>query len=434
MQDDFLALPAGVAAEVQGDARHGGRKVTPQHAGHSHAVRAPSADRLVEPRTMDDRAAAPPDAGAASPTPNADLEVILEPMLAAIVTFAGASAGAVNVIGADGAHFEPVVASGLPAGAGGGAVWLWCNACAESRRADSACVKSDLCGHEQRFPADVLGPVCKHIVAVPLRHKNRPVGMLNLMFEVECALAPEMTPLLKATGDLLGMTLDNARLARENLRIRLTNERHMMANEVHDSLAQGLTYMRMRMSLLRDAIRQNDELRAHKFWSDVDDTLGNSQRRLRELITCFRTRMDPQGLLHALSEISAGFFDRTGIALEFTNRLPALYLAPEREIEVLHIVQESLANVCRHANAGSARLLLERKGDNYEFVVEDDGVGIAAYADGSNQDGAGHYGIAIMRERARRLGGDLLLGVAAGSGTRVALTFPVAETESVAAS
>ena len=406
--------------------------MTPQHAGHSRAVGALSADRLVEPRTIDAPVAAPGDASAANAHPNAELELIVEPMLAAIVAFAGASAGTVNVIGADGAHYEPMVASGLPAGAG--AVRLWCSACAEFRHADSACVKSDLAGNEQRFPADVLGPVCKHIVAVPLRHKERPVGMLNLMFEANCALAPELTPLLKATGDLLGVTLDNARLARENLRVRLTSERHLMANEVHDSLAQGLTYMRMRMSLLRDAIRQNDELRAHKFWSDVDDTLGNSQRRLRELITCFRTRMDPRGLLHALAEISAGFLDRTGIALAFTNRLPALYLGPEREIEVLHIVQEALANICRHANAANARLLLDRKGDDYRIVVEDDGVGIAAYAPDGDQDEAGHYGIEIMRERARRLGGDLVLGVAEGGGTRVELTFPVAETHSGAAS
>ena len=348
-------------------------------------------------------------------------------MLAAIIRFAGASAGTVRVIGPDGAQFEPVVASGLPAGVdpgGAGAMRMWCSACAESRRSDSACVKSDLCGHEQRFPADVLGPVCKHIIAVPLRHRDRPVGMLNLMFEAECALSAGMTPLLRATGDLLGVTLDNARLARENLRIRLTNERHMMANEVHDSLAQGLTYMRMRMSLLRDAIRQNDELRAHKFWSDVDDTLGNSQRRLRELITCFRARMDPHGLLHALSEISVRFLDRTGIALAFTNRVPDLCLAPEREIEVFHIVEEALANICRHANARNARLVLERRGGNYEILIEDDGVGIAAYARGADQDESGHYGIAIMRERALRLGGNLVLGGAAGTGTRVELTFP----------
>jgi two-component system nitrate/nitrite sensor histidine kinase NarX len=406
--------------------------VTLQHAGRTRAVRTPPADGLAGPASTTPPAAAPSAAVGANARPTAELETLLDPMLAAIVRFAGASAGTVSVIGPDGARFLPVVATGLPAGAG--AVRLWCSACNESRRADSACVTSDLCGHEQRFPADVLGPVCKHIVAVPLRHNARPVGMLNLMFEVECALAPEMTPLLKATGDLLGMTLDNARLARENLRVRLTSERHLMANEVHDSLAQGLTYMRMRMSLLRDAIRQNDELRAHKFWSDVDDTLGSSQRRLRELITCFRTRMDPQGLLHALAEISARFLDRTGVALAFTNRLPALCLGPEREIEVLHIVQEALANICRHANAANALLVLDREGDDYRIVVEDDGVGIAAYAPAGDQDEAGHYGIAIMRERARRLGGDLVLGVAEGGGTRVELTFPVAETHSGAAS
>ena len=51
----------------------------------------------------------------------------------------------------------------------------------------------------------------------------------------------------------MGTVLAQSRLARERLRIALTNERQMIANEVHDSLAQGLTYMRMRMSLLRHA-------------------------------------------------------------------------------------------------------------------------------------------------------------------------------------
>ena len=221
------------------------------------------------------------------------------------------------------------------------------------------------------------------------------------------------------------MTLDNARLARENLRTCLTNERHMMANEVHDSLAQGLTYMRMRMSLLRDAIRRDDDLRAHKFWSDVDDTLGNSQRRLRELITYFRSRMDPQGLLHALSEMSERFLDRTGIALEFVNRVPDLCLAPEREIEVFHIVQEALANVCRHAHAKRATVVLTREGDGYLITIEDDGVGMTAYPPAGDQDEPGHYGIAIMQERARRLGGMLVLGACA-SGTRLELHFPAA--------
>ena len=250
------------------------------------------------------------------------------------------------------------------------------------------------------------------------------MGALNLMFAAECALPPAMTPLLRAAGDLIGMTLDNARLSRENLRIRLTSERQMLANEVHDSLAQGLTYMRMRMSLLRDAIHHNDELRARKYCSDVDDTLGNSQRRLRELITYFRSQMDPQGLVHALREISERFLDRTGIALAFDNRVPDLCLPPEREIEVFHIVQEALANVARHAHATSAALSLGCTQDGYRMVVEDDGVGVAAASGEPGHGDSGHYGIAIMRERAHRLGGTITLGRAGGTGTRLELTFP----------
>ncbi len=302
--------------------------MSPLEAGHSRATAARSSDLPADrPASPASRTRAHDGVSrdvAADAPPSAELHAMLEPMLGAIVRMAGADAAAVRVAGVDESCAHPMVTVGIPGAAspaGASALAAWCNACAESRDARSECVRSDLCGHEERIPADVFGPVCKHIVAVPLRHRDRPVGTLNLMFEAERALPAAMTPLLQATGDLLGMTLDNARLARENLRISLTNERHLMANEVHDSLAQGLTYMRMRMSLLRDAIRGADEARALKFWSDVDDTLGNSHRRLRELITYFRSRMDPQGLVHALTETSDQFLDRTGIALEFVNRV-----------------------------------------------------------------------------------------------------------------
>ena len=396
------------------------------HAGISRApVALPADPSPTSPgRSHQDRNTGRPMSVSAEPP--AELKAIIEPMLAAIVRLAGADAGTVRVIAADGMCYEPVVAVGIPgigSGARADARSSWCNTCPESSDADSDCVRNEICGHDEPFPAQVLGAVCKHIVSVPLRHKDFPVGVLDLMFEAERRIPDAMTPLLQATGDLLGMTLDNARLARENLRIRLGNERQMLANEVHDSLAQGLTYMRMRMSLLRDAIRGADELKAHKFWNDVDDTLGNSQRRLRELITYFRSRMDPQGLLHALAETSDRFLDRTGIALEFVNHAPDLCLPPEREIEVFHIVQESLANICRHAHAKHATLVLARDDDGYVIVIEDDGVGMAAHPATADQDDTGHYGVTIMRERARRLGGSIVLQTGM-SGTRVELHFP----------
>jgi two-component system nitrate/nitrite sensor histidine kinase NarX len=399
--------------------------VTPLHTGHPRAATAPP----VEPSSVS-AAATPADDRAGRDTaqsaPPPELETVLGPMLDAIVRLAGADAGAVRALGVDGAHLEPVVAvgfSGVKSRAAVAPLAAWCGACSEARDAASECVRSGRCGHDDPLPAAVLGLACRHVVSVPLRHRDRPVGTLDLMFGAECRLPATMNPLLQAAGDLLGMTLDNVRLARENLRIRLTNERQLLANEVHDSLAQGLTYMRMRMSLLRDAIHDGDEPKAGKLWADVDDTLGNSQRRLRELITYFRSRMDPQGLLHALSETSARFLDRTGIALDFVNHAPDLNLPPERELEAYHIVQEALANICRHAHATHAKLLLARSDDGYVIAIEDDGVGLAAYPQKGDRPDSGHYGIAIMQERARRLGGTLELA-ACKPGTRLVLRFP----------
>ncbi|MEO8676581.1 MAG: ATP-binding protein [Casimicrobiaceae bacterium] len=94
---------------------------------------------------------------------------------------------------------------------------------------------------------------------------------------------------------------------------------------------------------------------------------------------------------------------------------------------MFHIVQEALANVCKHANARRARLTLAPKDGGYEILVEDDGVGMAADPAAGERGEAGHFGIAIMRERARRLSGELTLDSSLGAGTRVRLYFPAVE-------
>ena len=97
-------------------------------------------------------------------------------------------------------------------------------------------------------------------------------------------------------------------------------------------------------------------------------------------------------------------------------------LAPAREVEVFHIVQEALANVVRHAKARHARMTLDRTAEGYEIVVADDGTGLPD--DAASGERAGHYGVEIMRERAARLGGAVSVGPADGGGTQVRLTFP----------
>ncbi len=375
--------------------------------------------------------ATPAAAAARAPdAPTPELEAALAPMLEAMVRIAGASAGTVGILAAGSLNPEPVIAVGLPRDlprSGAGAIAFWCDRCNYADRSDPDCANNRRHADENRLAVEWSGPVCRRVVAVPLRYQGDAIGRLDLLFESEYELSPHTMPLLRAAGELIGVAIANARLTRENLRASLVSERQSMANEVHDSLAQGLTYMRMRMNLLRDAIRGGGGPAAVKYCGDVDESLTNAHRCVRELITYFRSRMDPRGLRWALTETAASFPDRTGVELDFDCAAPDLQLPVGRELEVFHIVQEALANVSRHANATRARLTLDRVAGDYEIVIEDNGIGMPVDAAEGDLGDSGHFGIAIMSERARRLGGRLTMEAVDGSGTRVRLRFPAVQ-------
>jgi two-component system nitrate/nitrite sensor histidine kinase NarX len=358
-----------------------------------------------------------------------DLEALLERFLGTIVILAGASGGAVRVLTNSGVEMRLVGSVGLPDDVlkREQMVRHDCGTCGQAVHDDNVHQATELHVCTQQTKSNYFGQRCNQVVAVPLKYKGKILGVYNLFMDAEREFAPELLGLLGAIGELLGLALENDRLSRDNMRMSLMNERQMMANEVHDSLAQTLVYMKTRVSLLRDAIVEHDQSRASKYLDDLDRELGNAHTSLRELLTHFRNRMDPEGLLHALQGIANDFYDRTGVFLDFTNYVPDLNLMVEQEVQVFHIVQEALANIGRHAHALRARLILDKKDGFYEVTIQDDGGGISSGASGSGagvRAQPGHFGMSIMQERAKRLGGEITVGTTAGQGTLVRLSFP----------
>jgi two-component system nitrate/nitrite sensor histidine kinase NarX len=220
------------------------------------------------------------------------------------------------------------------------------------------------------------------------------------------------------------LVLENALLERERLHSSLSAERQMFAGEIHDSLAQGLAFMRMRMSLLKDAIRAGNAAQSLKYFRDIHEVLGEAHAGLRQLITHFRQPLDRQGLVHALENTARTFRDRTGVELRIENRARGVRLPAEQEAQVYQIVREALANVIKHAGASNARVVLERTARSFRVSVEDDGAGASLGRRRPGPAGGEHYGLEIMRERARRIGGRLRIVSAPGKGTQVRLSIP----------
>lgn len=370
---------------------------------------------------------------AASLSAEPDLEALLSRFLGKIVALCGATAGAARVVSDDGRSLRLVGAVGLPVDLleREAFVALDCGICGDAARTDSIAESTDVTICALRSSSDYFGRTCTGLLAVPLTHRGRMLGVYNLFLGRGDRLPEPTMSLLRSVGELLGLALENARLARASLHATIAQERQLMANEVHDSLAQNLYYMKMRMSLLAKSLAEHDEARARKYVDDVNHALSAAYAGLRELLTHFRRRLDPEGLVPALAAIAAGYHDKTGVRLAFENNAAALRLSVEQELQVFHIVNEALSNVSRHAGAQHARLVLGTDDGYCDVCVEDDGRGIApsgAGGDHAQHDDA-HLGIGIMRERAHQIGGDVRVERRAGEGTRVRLRFPLPRVE-----
>lgn len=360
-----------------------------------------------------------------------DLHDLLTRFLRPLIDLAGARAGAVRVRDDEGRRMQLVASLGLPPAVleAERAVEGNCGACGAALQGHGPTWASDLTACARRSDGAYFGSSCQRILAVPLAHRARTLGIYNLFYDGWATPGPEAFALLESVGALLGLALENARLERENLRAALAEERQAIAAEVHDSIGQSLAFVKMRLPLLQDAMRGGEAQTAERYFDDVRSAVGQAHASLRAVLTHMRAPMDPRGLAHALSGSAEAFRRHGGAALEVVNEVPGLRLPAGREEQVFHIVREALANVERHAAARHAWLRLERSGDALQVVVEDDGSGLPAGVDAEGS----HYGLAIMHERARRLGGTLDIGPRSGGGTRVCLRLALPAAELAAA-
>jgi two-component system nitrate/nitrite sensor histidine kinase NarX len=370
------------------------------------------------------RADAPAPPGPPYPLDNPGLGAMLERGLRAIVTLTGAGGGAVRLLAPDGRSMCLLGAVGLSPAAllEERTVPFDCGICGVALRAGGTQIEPGPLACARRLGCRVDDAGCGSVLAVPLHCAGKAIGVFNLFFDDSSRMPADLSELIEPTAQMLDLILENASLENERLRASLVAERQMLAGEVHDSLAQGLAYMRMRMPLLHDAIRGGERRHALKYYDDVNGAMGEAHARLRELITQFRHGID-QGLLQALESTAHTFEDRTGVKLTIESRTPDLRLPPDQETQVYQIVQEALANVVKHAGASSARIVIERTTRSLKISVEDDGCGVARRSRADAARGE-HYGLDIMRERAERIGATLEIRSTPGRGTRVRLVLP----------
>jgi len=247
------------------------------------------------------------------------------------------------------------------------------------------------------------------------------LGTFSLHFAHERPISPSEVQLLRTLGRHLGVALKNRRLAAVARQLAVSEERNLVAQGLHDSIAQGLSYLKMQVQLLDDAVRAGNLDEIGELVPLLAGGVEESYEDVRELLHNFRTRLAPGALRPAVEDIVARFGRQSDaeVALDYREEggqpLPA-----DQQLQVLFILQEALSNVRKHAEAQRVRVTIVN-GRDFRLQVEDDGIGY----DGAALDSAGeaHVGFHIMNERARRLAADLRLDSRPGHGACVELVL-----------
>jgi len=261
----------------------------------------------------------------------------------------------------------------------------------------------------------------QRIVTVPLLDGGVAYGMMPLRLPPGRAMEAWQLELAQTIGRHIGAALAAAERREEHQRLALLEERSAIARELHDSLAQSLSYTKIqltRLSALLDG--GGDPQTAQAVLEELREGVSSAYRQLRELLTTFRMKVSGASFDAALREVIGEFGRRTSLPAAVQGELAGLELSANAQIHVLQIVREALTNIEKHARARSVSIELARGADgSFGVAIEDDGIGIA-----TPTSPAQHFGLDIMRDRADLLGGSLEVGRRSGGGTRVSLRVP----------
>jgi two-component system nitrate/nitrite sensor histidine kinase NarX len=299
--------------------------------------------------------------------------------------------------------------------------------------ANEACVDTGqcLCGQAQASASTRVIPIVaggtslghchqagyESVISVPLRLQERLVGEVNLFYRGATVLAEDDRALLEALASHLAGAIEALNAGALVREAAVAEERALLARELHDSIAQSLAFLKIQVGLLRGALQQADAGRVQRGLAELDAGVQESLADVRELLLHFRTRTNEEDIGGALRTTLRKFEHQTGLPTQLEVHGHGLPLPADVQVQVLHVVQEALSNVRKHAGASGVQVRLQQAAP-WCIEVRDDGIGF----DGG-EAGESHVGLRIMRERAARIGATVAVRTAPGAGTCVSLTL-----------
>jgi signal transduction histidine kinase len=195
--------------------------------------------------------------------------------------------------------------------------------------------------------------------------------------------------------------------------LAVVEERNRLAREIHDGLGASLSSMIIQSEYILNMARE-DGLR-----SEIRELKATAEESIEELRRNLRMMREDFELAQGLEDYARTFQERTGMRIHFERTGLQRKLPPDAQLALFRILQESLSNAVKHAEAKAVQVKIDFAEDRVHLIVRDDGKGFDP-----SRTPVGHYGLMNMRERAMKLGGQLIVDSSPGQGAQVAFSLP----------
>lgn len=248
---------------------------------------------------------------------------------------------------------------------------------------------------------------------------NEEFGTLSWQAGLPC---PDLR-MMKNLVQMIARTLYFQKSLRQQEQLLLMEERSIIARELHDSLAQVLSFLQIQLTLLKHNLKKEGDSSKEQslvIIRDFEQALSSGYAQLRELLATFRLTIQEANLQLALEQVVDSLRSQTTMQMNVNCQLPSQSLNPQQLVHVLQIVREATTNAIKHSKGTAIEISAKINAEGeYEILVEDNGIGIQ-----NLEEPEGHYGLNIMTERSRQLNAEFNIIRREQGGTQVKITLP----------
>ena len=259
-------------------------------------------------------------------------------------------------------------------------------------------------------------------VVYHIRYRQKNIGIFALFYRDKLSEDRALDMLLENLGRHFGAAIENMRLAALDQQMAVAQERNILAQNLHDSIAQTLSFVNLQVQMLEGALKDQNSEQIDDGIKQIKAGVQECYDDVRELLLNFRTRVYKEELGELVQSVLQRFERQTNVKTHLNIQDDGMTLSSTQKLQVIFILQEALSNVRKHARARTVMVNIRNDDSRFEMTVMDDGIGIDPQLLSERKQS--HVGLSIMRERAQKVNAQIEIESEIDQGTTVKLILP----------